>query len=224
MTTPGAGEGERWETRPTLVAAWEFWQVWVVGEGGRIVADFLTEADADLICKLHNHPWVPDLLIDHDAPVCEICGEGMAAHTEESQVFQDYMRLHNAREADQQTIANLETVVHAYKRAAENAEQALAAERERADKAEHERDVALDTANSFAKRILKAEAELQAEREKSARLEALAGLAAEMAEGPMPWITFKARYIAITTQAPEADHVGGLMSIPAYQNAPEARQ
>ncbi len=32
-------------------------------------------------------------------------------------------KLHDEREADQQTIANLETVVHAYKRAAENAEQ-----------------------------------------------------------------------------------------------------
>ncbi len=36
------------------------------------------------------------------------------------------VKLHNEREADQQTIANLETVVYAYKRAAENAEQTIA--------------------------------------------------------------------------------------------------
>ncbi len=137
-TTPGAGEGERWEAHYNPDVGWciydgpestdlvftIFSRSWRNGESleQKMVRD---KALAHLIVKLHNHPWVPDLLIDHDAPVCEIYGEGMAAHTEESLLFQDYMRLHDEREADQQTIANLETVVHAYKRAAENAEQTI---------------------------------------------------------------------------------------------------
>ncbi len=88
-TTPGAGEGERWEK---FEEKWEYqgiiqnagWTIRTVSdhEASPPIATCMVEADADLICSLHN-----------------------------------------AREADQQTIANLETVVHAYKRAAENAEQ-----------------------------------------------------------------------------------------------------
>ncbi len=53
---------------------------------------------------------------------------------------------------------------------------------------------------------------------------ALAGLATEMAAyfhkstdwASFPFENWLARYDALTTQAPEADHVGGLMSIPVY--------
>ncbi len=68
-------------------------------------------------------------------------------------------------------------------------------------------------------------------RAENKRLEALAGLATEMRDAIEPlgddaaftpadsrwWVAWCARYDALTTQAPEADHVGGLMSIPAYK-------
>ncbi len=228
------------------------------------------------------HPWVPDLLIDHDAPVCEICGEGMAAHTEESLLFQEYMTLHNAREAvpawaligrdgepvtllqkleqsmefgsameklaiennsareaDQQTIADLraeterwQEFANGYMRdltAAEQTiaelQQALAAERERAEKAEGERDGWIAVSKEYLGRVKDTEAELQAEREKSAeyeqllttaqpvivaanlkieRLEALAGLATWLYEQlpiGVDLTEFRTKYRALTTQA-----------------------
>lgn len=45
---------EAWRKQPTLVADWEFWQVWADGEAARCVADFLTEEDADQIIADHN--------------------------------------------------------------------------------------------------------------------------------------------------------------------------
>ncbi len=111
-----------------------------------------------------------------------------------------------ARESQEWAKAEAAAANDAVLRVAE-LEQALAAERERAEKAEHEVGVALDTANSFAKRILKAEAELQAEREKSARLEALAGLATWLYEQlpiGVDLTEFRAKYRALSTQAPVA--------------------
>ena len=52
MTEDTRATGERWEKRPTLVADWEFWQVWEVD--GRCVADFCTEPDADRIIADHE--------------------------------------------------------------------------------------------------------------------------------------------------------------------------
>ncbi len=85
MTTPGAGEGERWQVGEQDDD--RMYPVYYMAEGDTYseLAVCWTRRTADLICSLHN-----------------------------------------AREADQQTIANLEAVVHAYKRAAENAEQTIA--------------------------------------------------------------------------------------------------
>ena len=48
-TAPAA---ETWEKRQTLVADWYYWQIWITG--GRCIADFMTEADADEILRLRD--------------------------------------------------------------------------------------------------------------------------------------------------------------------------
>ncbi len=79
--TPGAGEEERWEkaSTPSFVLGKRLWEIW--GKG-RLVASRLYEADADLICTLHNERTH---LVSRAA----------------------YVEMRDAREADQQTIAGL---------------------------------------------------------------------------------------------------------------------
>jgi chromosome segregation ATPase len=124
-------------------------------------------------------------------------------------------------------------------------EDELQAEQARAEKAEADFTELVQRNANLWDTLFTTQEQLRAEREKSARLEALAGLATSTAEEfrargrkvydstPDAWTEDKAlafalngwewdwlqRYDALL--APEADHVGGLMSIPAYK-APEA--
>lgn len=44
-----------------------------------------------------EHGFLPDVLVDHDAPVCELCGEGPEAHNGWSPSIEDaYRELHEA--------------------------------------------------------------------------------------------------------------------------------
>jgi hypothetical protein len=184
MTTPGAGEGERWETVEYKNGAYSFWSV-VSMPMNRQVAQCLTEADADLIVRLHNE----------------------RATTEDSSVVQ-------AREADQQTIADLreERVAHLQiiKDELQN--------REWFEQTIAELRKALDAVVAVADKgpgVL-AEIQLMPRKLQDARLkehnhESDAAIA----------LARKALAAIAATEEPH-DRVGGLMSIPAYK-APEAK-
>ncbi len=189
---------------------------------------------------------------------------------------------HIENEAQQQArIDVLKSMTETLSQQAEEYKQALAAERERAESLERQLEVARfnpvgdNHHNAWACPHCRSyvDTELQAEREKSARLEAeiadlkdfrkgdgieaayriysearaentrleaLAGLvqryekALQACRSESVVLGYDAGNAAVvrivddtlTTQAPEADHVGGLMSIPAYQQreAPEAGQ
>jgi hypothetical protein len=47
---------------------------------------------------LDGHGWIPNLLIDHDAPICEVCEGLMDAHDGEALITQEFFRLKDALE------------------------------------------------------------------------------------------------------------------------------
>ena len=77
------------------------------------------------------HLWLPDLAVDHDAPVCETCGEGMDGNHYGDSLWMDYV---DGLEAELLRLRDEVREAQAYKNAA-NAEAAmwlsLAQEKER---------------------------------------------------------------------------------------------
>jgi hypothetical protein len=90
QTTPGAGEGERWRVVQSGGGRWKTFVRWLVREGDKTIATCADEVDADLICTLHSERTH---LVSRDA----------------------YVEMRDARETDQQTIAELRKALEAAK-------------------------------------------------------------------------------------------------------------
>lgn len=74
-------------------------RAWRRTEGGMeyASADYLNDLEAENK-RLKDHGYVPNMLIDHDAPICEICDGKLEDHDREAMIVVEFHRLRTALE------------------------------------------------------------------------------------------------------------------------------